>query len=81
MVETDPNKILSKFGITGTVAAIIMIIFGILVIVFPSLIAWIIGLYLIIVGIINLMGHMPTAQAQYSSRAQPQPAPRARRVR
>lgn len=73
------NKILSKFGITGMVAAIIMIIFGILVIVFPNLIAWIIGLYLIIVGIINLMGHIPSAQAQYSSSASQ--APRARRVK
>ncbi len=63
MVETDPQKLLAKFGITGMVAAVFMIIFGVLVIIFPDLIAWILGLYLIIVGLINLIGHLQTGQS------------------
>ncbi len=49
---------LAKVGITGMVAAVLMIVFGILVIAFQALIAWIIGLYLIITGIVNLIGHI-----------------------
>lgn len=63
MVEIDPEKILKRFGLTGILAAVLMIIFGILVIVFPDLVAWIIGLYLIIVGIINLIGSISTRRA------------------
>jgi uncharacterized membrane protein HdeD (DUF308 family) len=75
MVEADVEKLLAKFGITGMVAAILMIIFGVLVIVLPDLIAWIIGLYLIIVGVINLIQYLQTTQAQ-----QPRHAPMARPV-
>jgi uncharacterized membrane protein HdeD (DUF308 family) len=64
MVEADVESVLAKFGITGMVAAIIMIVFGILVIIFPHLIAWIVGLYLIVVGLINLMGHFQTTQSR-----------------
>jgi len=63
LVEIDPEKILKRFGLTGILAAVLMIIFGILVIVFPDLVAWIIGLYLIIVGIINLIGSISTRRA------------------
>ena len=63
MVDTDVEGMLAKFGVTGMVAAILMIIFGVLVIVFPNLIAWIIGLYLIIVGAVNLLGHIQVQQA------------------
>ena len=62
MVEADPQKLLAKFGITGMVAAFFMIIFGILVIILPNLISWIVGLYLIIVGLINLIGHAQSSQ-------------------
>ena len=41
------------FGITP-ITPILMIIFGFLVIIFPQIIAWIIGLYLIIQGILLL---------------------------
>ena len=53
-----PEKMLEKLGVTGMVAAILTIIFGILVIVFPDLIAWLVGIYLIIVGLIDLIGHL-----------------------
>jgi uncharacterized membrane protein HdeD (DUF308 family) len=81
MVEADPQKLLAKFGITGMVAAIFMIIFGVLVILFPSLIAWIVGLYLIIVGLINLIGHVSTTQSSQQQRERPRPAPLAKPVR
>lgn len=54
----EPNKMLKKMGVTGLAAAILMIIFGVLVIAFPHLIAWLVGIYLIVVGLVNLMGEM-----------------------
>ena len=58
IVDINVEKMLAKVGITGMVAAVLMIVFGILVIAFSHLIAWIIGLYLIITGIVNLIGHI-----------------------
>jgi uncharacterized membrane protein HdeD (DUF308 family) len=50
------EKGLKKFGITISkpVLAIICIVFGILVIVFPDLLQWIVGLFLIIQGVLLL---------------------------
>jgi len=42
-------------SITLTISAILAILFGILVIAFPKLIKWMIGLYLIIAGILQLL--------------------------
>jgi len=42
-------------GVTLTISAILAILFGILVIAFPKLIKWMVGLYLIIVGILQLL--------------------------
>ena len=53
-----PEKMLKKIGFTGLTAAILMIIFGVLVIAFPHLIAWLVGAYLIVVGLVNLIGEM-----------------------
>ncbi|HIH37721.1 DUF3096 domain-containing protein [Candidatus Woesearchaeota archaeon] len=36
--------------------AILSIIFGILVIMNPAFLAWIVGLYLIVTGVLSLMG-------------------------
>lgn len=47
-----------RIGITGQLAGLIMIIFGALVIVFPWLIAWLVGLFLIVAGVIQLVGHV-----------------------
>jgi uncharacterized membrane protein HdeD (DUF308 family) len=48
------EKGLKKIGVTVSkpVLALIAIIFGILVIVFPSLLPWIVGLYFIIQGLL-----------------------------
>ena len=57
---------LKKIGITGLTAAILMIVFGILVIVFPSLIAWIVGIYLVVVGLVNLIGEITKGKSSRS---------------
>lgn len=55
---------LKKMGITISkpLLAIICMIFGILVIVFPSLLVWIVGLFLVIEGILLLMGFLETSK-------------------
>jgi uncharacterized membrane protein HdeD (DUF308 family) len=54
------EKELRKIGITVSkpILAIICIIFGILVIVFPDLLQWIVGLFLIIQGILILTDYL-----------------------
>jgi uncharacterized membrane protein HdeD (DUF308 family) len=54
------EKGLRKIGITISkpVLAIICIIFGILVIVFPDLLEWIVGLFLIVQGILLLTDYL-----------------------
>lgn len=48
------EKGLKRFGVTVSkpVLALIALIFGILVIVFPDLLQWIVGLYFIIQGVL-----------------------------
>lgn len=55
-MTTPPEKILKRMGVTGAAAAVLMIIFGVLVISFPNLISWLVGIYLIVVGLMNLVG-------------------------
>ncbi len=59
MTETVEKR-LKRFGVTVSkpVLAIIAILFGILVIVFPDLLVWIVGLYFIIQGILLLADYM-----------------------
>jgi len=54
------EKGLKKIGVTVSkpILAVIAIIFGILVIVFPDLLVWIVGLYFIIQGILLLLEYM-----------------------
>ncbi len=51
---------LKKFGVTISkpVLALIAIIFGILVIVFPDLLQWIVGLYFIIQGLLFFVDYL-----------------------
>jgi len=53
-LSEEIQKGLKRIGVTVSkpILAIIAIIFGILVIVFPDLLQWIVGLYLIISGIL-----------------------------
>ena len=59
MTETV-DKELKKIGVTVSkpVLALIAVLFGILVIVFPTLLQWIVGLYLIIQGILLFAYYM-----------------------
>jgi uncharacterized membrane protein HdeD (DUF308 family) len=54
------EKGLKKIGVTVSkpILAVIAIIFGILVIAFPDLLVWIVGLYFIIQGILLLLEYM-----------------------
>jgi uncharacterized membrane protein HdeD (DUF308 family) len=54
------EKGLKRIGITVSkpVLAIICIIFGVLVIVFPALLEWIVGLFLIIQGVLLLTDYL-----------------------
>jgi hypothetical protein len=54
------DKGLKKIGITISkpALAVLCIIFGIIVIVFPEVIAWVIGIFLIIQGILLLTDYM-----------------------
>ena len=54
------EKGLRKIGITVSkpILAIICIVFGVLVIVFPDLLQWIVGLFLIIQGILLLTDYL-----------------------
>lgn len=52
-----------RLGLSGTAVAILMIVFGILVIAYPELIAWLVGGYLIVAGAIHLAGHLSAQSA------------------
>jgi len=54
------EKGLKKIGVTVSkpILAVIAILFGILVIAFPDLLVWIVGLYFIIQGILLLLEYM-----------------------
>ena len=63
MTETV-EKGLKKIGVTISkpVLAILAIIFGLLVIIFPNLLVWIVGLYFIIQGILLLTDYYESRQ-------------------
>ncbi len=54
------EKGLKRIGITVSkpVLAVICIVFGVLVIVFPDLLEWIVGLFLIIQGVLLLTDYL-----------------------
>lgn len=49
------HRVLRKLGISGTIASILMIAFGLAIWFFPDLLARLIAAYLIIVGAIKLI--------------------------
>ena len=61
IVEEPFSKVFKKIGITGVASSIMTLVFGIFLIIYP--VTWeklqlIIGLYLLVVGTINLTGHV-----------------------
>jgi len=63
MTETV-EKGLKRIGVTVSkpVLAVLAIIFGLLVIIFPNLLVWIVGLYFIIQGILLLTDYYESKQ-------------------
>lgn len=64
VVDDTVGSIFSKLGLTGTAAAIVTIVFGIIVLLEVVEISLIIGLYLIIVGVIQFVGNVPALTAK-----------------
>lgn len=56
MVRDTVDSVAGRFGVPAQAVAILMIVFGILVIVLPQLLHWLIGILLITVGIVWLVG-------------------------
>ncbi len=51
------HELIKKLGFGDRLAAIIMIVFGILIIYKPELLSWLVAAYLIIVGILKIVVH------------------------
>lgn len=49
------HVLIKKLGISDTVAAIIMVVFGALIVWKPELLAYLVAAYLIIVGLLKLL--------------------------
>lgn len=64
VIDDTVGKIFGKLGITGMIAAIVTIIFGVIVLLEIVTIELIVGLYLIIVGVIQLIGYIPAIMAK-----------------
>ncbi|MCA1813531.1 MAG: DUF3096 domain-containing protein [Halobacteriales archaeon] len=61
--QRDMDATFRRFGVTGAAAAVLMVVFGILILVFPYLVGVLVGLYLIVVGLLQLMGHLDAGRA------------------
>jgi uncharacterized membrane protein HdeD (DUF308 family) len=64
IVDNTMGKIFGMLGITGILTAILMILFGVVIIIWPDSVAIIIGVYLIIVGGIQMFGYFPALMAK-----------------
>jgi uncharacterized membrane protein HdeD (DUF308 family) len=58
LITQEVDRVFRRIGITGEAAALLMILFGILILVFRDLVPVLIGLYLVIVGVLQLLGHI-----------------------
>ncbi len=59
VVDDTIGRLFGKLGISGMAAAILTIVFGVIIILNVISIALIVGLYLIIVGVVQLVGYIP----------------------
>lgn len=50
------EKGVSMFGLSKVVLGVIAIVAGLLILIFPHLLGWIVGIFLIIWGILTLLG-------------------------
>ena len=63
VVDDTVGNIFGKLGITGMAAAIITIIFGVIVLMKVVELELIVGIYLIIVGVIQMVSYIPAVTA------------------
>ncbi len=63
LVPSELQAFLKRRGISLEVAALLMILFGVLIIAFPGLVALLVGLYLIVAGVVTLVGHLMKPRA------------------
>jgi uncharacterized membrane protein HdeD (DUF308 family) len=50
------------FGLSKVVLGVIAIVAGILILVFPHLLAWIVGIFLLVWGVLTLLGKKSQGQ-------------------
>lgn len=58
LVPAELQGFFRRRGVSLEIAALLMILFGVLVIVFRDFVWLLVGLYLIVAGIITLLGHV-----------------------
>ncbi len=58
LIPSELKVFLRRRGISLEIAAALMIVFGLVIILFPALVAILIGVYLIIAGIVTLLGRV-----------------------
>ncbi len=58
LIPNELRVFLRRRGISLEIAAALMILFGLIIIIFPDLVAILIGVYLIVAGILTLLGHV-----------------------
>ena len=63
LVPSEVQAFLKRRGISLEVAALLMILFGILIIIFTELVAILVGLYLIVAGVVTHVGHLMKPKA------------------
>lgn len=58
LIPNELKVFLRRRGISLEIAAALMIVFGLIIILFPTLVAILIGVYLIVAGVVTLLGHV-----------------------
>lgn len=58
LIPSELQKFFQRRGISLQVAAVLMILFGLLIIVFTDLVAYLVGAYLVLAGIVTLLGYI-----------------------
>jgi hypothetical protein len=76
LVTETVDKSLQKIGVTLSkpALAVVFIVFSILLFVYPQLVAYIIGIFLLIQGILLLVEYYQTTHKTYILQSMPQPA-------
>jgi uncharacterized membrane protein HdeD (DUF308 family) len=71
--HAEIDRQFGRFGITGAAAAILMIVFGFVILIRPELVGILVGIYLVVVGILQLL-------ATFEGRPRTSPPPTTPRI-